>query len=118
MSTDDDHDEKPPVLSYASQTVPERLVTLKRLPPMEGELAAAKLQSEGIRCYLIDQNISIVHPAMSNEVRLQVAEADLERGREILARPAGADAEGEYVDEPWRCPRCHHKAVDLLPLSA
>src|SRR6185436_2296648 len=43
--------------------------------------------------------------------------ADVERAEEILTRPADEDMEGEYADEEWRCPSCHRKAVDLLPLS-
>jgi hypothetical protein len=126
MSSDDDPqpspaDEStgqatPPVLSYASPAVHGKLVTLRRFRQMEAELARAKLESEGIRCLLLDQNLSVAHPLLFNEVPLQVLEEDAERAKEILNRPVADDAEGEYVDEDWRCPRCHRRSVDLLPL--
>ena len=125
-----DSPENPPILSYRSAppgdkpvipyyTAPPqlRLVTIRRLGSMEAQLAQAKLESEGIQCYVLDQNIAMTHPLVFTEVKLQVAETDALRAEEILSQPAAADAAGEYADEDWRCPKCKQKKVDLMPLS-
>ena len=122
--------EQPPILSYRSgppgdkpvipyYTAPPqlRLVTIRRMGSMEAQLAQAKLESEGIQCFVLDQNIATAHPLVFTDVKLQVAETDALRSEEILSQPIADDAEGEYADEDWRCPKCKQKKVDLLPLS-
>lgn len=94
----------------------ERLVTLCSLPPLEAELARAKLEARGIKCFVIDHTMASTHPFIAPLVRLQVAEADLNCAHDILAEPSVKAAEGEYVDEPWRCPMCHRKSIELMPL--
>jgi hypothetical protein len=110
-----------PTLPYASPRVAVNLKTVRRLPAFEANLAAGKLEAAGINSFIADQNIAAAHPLAFSQVRLQVAEADLERAEEILATPsvstASADDEGEYVEEAYRCPKCHRKPVDLAPLS-
>ena len=107
------------VIPYFSVTTPseESLVTLRRMDAMEAQMALAKLESEGIRCYIAGQVLSATHPLLFSDVRLQVVEADALRAEEILRRPPADDLEGEYADENWRCPKCHRKVVDLVPLS-
>jgi hypothetical protein len=117
MSDDRGPDAKPETLSYFTPTVHPRLVTLRRVGPMEAQLAKLKLESEGIRCFVFDQEAVTANPLIFADVKLEVAEDDIERAEEILARPAASDAEGEYADEPYRCPKCHRKdQVELLPL--
>jgi hypothetical protein len=131
MSEDTGHprDETPParpdvaqdgpkqVLAYES-TSSSNLVILCRKPLMEAELAKAKLESEGIQCMLRDTRMAVTYSPLVSEVPLLVLKPDEARAREILARPADDRAtEGEYVDENWRCPRCHHRAIDLVPLT-
>lgn len=142
----DEHDEPEPpppqTIDYASAGMRAesesgaRLKTLKRLPQFEAGLAAAKLEAAGIPTFIADQNISVVHPVLFTEVRLQVREVDFAHAEEVLAAPAELPAEGDeeedddddaardkaetdadYVEEAYRCPRCRRKAVDLLPLS-
>jgi hypothetical protein len=84
---------------------------------VEAELAKVKLESEGIASYVGDQQMAAVHALVISEVPLLVREADVEEAKEILARPPPDATDDEYVDEPWRCPQCHRKTVDLLPLS-
>jgi hypothetical protein len=96
---------------------PSRLVTFRRMRTMEAQLAKAKLESEGVRCFIADENINVAHPFLWSEVTLQVPELELGRAAEILDRPAEDDDEGEYVDEEYRCPKCHRREVDLMPLS-
>jgi hypothetical protein len=83
---------------------------------MEADLAKAKLEAHGIPVSLADREMAAVHPLVFSEVRVQIRECDEFRARELLLRPADDD-EGEYVDEDWRCPNCHRKTIDLLPLS-
>ena len=112
-------DGAPPVLSYDSGRR-ARLKTLKRLPTFEANLAAAKLEAAGVPAFVDDEYVSAAHPLLFSQVRLQVDEADFERAQAILDAPPPAtsdDDRGEYVDEEYRCPRCHRKAVDLVPLS-
>jgi hypothetical protein len=80
-------------------------------------MAKAKLESEGIACCIEGANLSAMHPLLFNEVRLKVQQLDRPRAEAVLARPADSDSEGEYVDENWRCPKCHQKTLQLLPLT-
>lgn len=96
---------------------PSRLVTFRKMRTMEAQLAKAKLESEGVRCFVANENINAAHPFLWSEVTLQVPESELKRAAEILDRPAEDDDEGEYVDEEYRCPKCHRREVDLMPLS-
>jgi hypothetical protein len=136
----DDVDARPPTLPYATPTRAPKLKTIRQLSSFEANLAAAKLQAAGITAFVIDDNISTAYPLVFASVRLQVPEDEVERAESVLSEPAvesaglegdddedalrarsleGADAAGEsdYVDEPYRCPKCHRKDVELLPLS-
>jgi hypothetical protein len=115
-----------PTLSYATgKGNALKLKTLRRLPPFEANLAANKLETHGVRCFVDDQNLSTIHPLLFGDVRLQVDEADLERAEQILATPGGVDIpeseredlNDDYVEEAYRCPKCRRKSVDLLPVS-
>jgi hypothetical protein len=131
-------DAPPPVLQYFGPTVkrtdssgeitgrrtgdPLRLVTLITVDVMEAQLARAKLEAEGVPAFVIDQHASVVHPLLFRNAQLQVAERDVERAKKILDRPAAIDPEdqdgdGGYAEEDFRCPRCHRKAVELVPLT-
>jgi hypothetical protein len=92
-------------------------VILCRLPVVEAELAKAKLESEGIPAVLRDTSMAVMHPLIVSEVPVLVQEPDVARARNVLAQPAGESAEGDYVEEAWRCPRCHRRTVDLQPPS-
>src|SRR5947199_195656 len=94
-SSDETSDEAPEVLNYASPvTVIPKLVNLRLMGVMEGELAKTKLESEGINCFLSGRELHSANPLLFSDVQLQVAEPDLEAARQILDRPAPADAEG------------------------
>jgi hypothetical protein len=121
-----------PSIPYAMHSSP-KLTTIRRLPSFEANLAAGKLAAEGVESFVADQNISVVHPLLFNEVRLQVREIDVERAEEILSKPVAVDAdrdeddddaeaeadadENDYVKEAYRCPKCHRRDVDLMPFS-
>jgi hypothetical protein len=83
---------------------------------MEAQMAKAKLESEGIPCCLLGGDLNAMNPLLFPDVVVQVPATDLTKAKEILSRPAADDTEDEYADENWRCPNCHCKALDLLPL--
>jgi hypothetical protein len=94
------------------------LVTLTQMNAMEAELACTKIQSEGIPCFVADRNWATgSYNAILCMASVQVHESDLERARAILDRPPAQDMEGEYVEEDWRCPKCHRKTIDVMPMS-
>lgn len=84
---------------------------------LEAELAKAKLASEGIRSFISDENLAVMHPLVMGSVHLQVDEADIARAEQILAQPAPVGEDDEYAEEAYRCPKCHRRNVDLLPLT-
>jgi hypothetical protein len=60
--------------------------------PTEAEPLRGKLESEGIDCFLADQNLVAINPLASaalGGVKLQVRASDLERARRILERDQG-----------------------------
>ena len=105
-------------LDTATHPVGDRaLVMLATLPPLEAEMARAKLAAEDIPAVVIGSTLNAAHPLLWADAELQVHASDVDRARQILARPAAAAKEWDYADEPWRCPKCHHKPLELVPLS-
>jgi len=108
-------------LDYASpasrQPAPLPDVLLESMPLNEAELARLKLESEGIHCSIVGQSINTMYPLLFSSVELRVNPSDRDRARQILDTPADDTMEGEYVEEPWRCPKCHRKALELLPAA-
>jgi hypothetical protein len=118
MSEDDPDKPSPAPLEYFTPgRSSSKLVTVRRLGSMEAELAKLKLESEGVRCFIGGQNTASIYPLLFTDVDLQVAESDLAEANEILSIPRAEDEEGEYVEEAFRCPKCHRKSVQLMPLS-
>ena len=107
----------PVLLDYSRPLPGEDLVTLSKMPSMEAELASMKLRSRGVPAFIADQNIATSNPYVFPYVTLQVQQADLEQAKAILAEPASVDADGEYAEEAWRCPKCHRKTVRIQPMS-
>jgi DNA-directed RNA polymerase subunit RPC12/RpoP len=55
--------------------------------PHEAAILQAKLELEGIQCYLQDQNVVVANPFYSNAVggvKLQINDSDLERAKPIV----------------------------------
>jgi hypothetical protein len=98
----------------------DELVTLwtyRDLP--EALIARAKLESEGLECFLADDNMIRMDWFLSNligGIKLKVAAADSEAALALLAEeiPAGFTAEevGEEYQQP-KCPKCGSLDVDF-----
>lgn len=67
-------------------------VVAKFYSPLEADVAAARLRSEGIPCFLANATSQAVLPHLQLLVRLHVRPADADRARIILAE-AAIDAE-------------------------
>ncbi len=63
-------------------------VVAKFYSTLEAEVAAARLRSEGIPCFLANSTSQSVLPHLQLLVRLHVRPADVEHAREILAEAA------------------------------
>ena len=117
-------DESQPLkLTYALPGSESRWVTLGKFIPLEAQLVAAKLHSEGIPTNLADQNMAQMYSALIGfDVRVEVLAHDLEHARGVLeevraTRMKGA-AEEPYLEEDWRCSRCRSRVVNYVPLTA
>ncbi len=68
----------------------EEIVTVASFPePLEAEMARSRLESAGIEVFLSGENARIMEPGLG-PLRLQVAAADAEDARALLA-DAGAE---------------------------
>lgn len=63
-------------------------VVAKFFSPLEGEMAAARLRSEGIHCFLANNISQTVLPHLQIIARLHVRPVDSARAREILQEAA------------------------------
>jgi Putative prokaryotic signal transducing protein len=76
-------------------TPPEGMVTVGRFEsPIEAQMAKGMLESAGVECMLVGENVNNLLQA-AFRVRLQVREEDGPAARELLAQPAGGDSSGE-----------------------
>ena len=85
---------------------------------IEAHVSKTKLESEGIECFIADENIVNMNWFYSNAVggvKLQVKEADVKRAIEILhQKPISVDFvtdEAEKEDEGLYCPKCNSSDV-------
>ncbi len=84
----------------------EELVTVGRFPePIEAEMARGRLESAGIEVLMSGENAAILEPGLG-PLRLQVAPADEEDARAILADAGAelAEAEERVVIRPGELP--------------
>jgi len=91
----------------------EALVNVEKFRDLTAAMIARSLlESDGIQCFLQDENFVRMDWGYSQFIgwiRLQVAPADLERGRELLAAPIPEEldvADGEEPEPQPRCPQC------------
>jgi hypothetical protein len=83
------------------------LVTLRRFRDLpEALIAKGSLESAGIDCYLVDDNmVRIFVPTFTGGARLQIKPDDLAEATEILNEPVPQNFAPE-TGQP-RCPRCY-----------
>jgi hypothetical protein len=113
---DDSGDQSPgdsKVLRYITPAA-VNLVTLRRMPVIQADLAKLRLDSEGIPCFVISH---LAYRGIS-EADLQVAQVDLAAAEEVLGRPPIDMPEGDTIDDDEsRCPKCHKATVELVEPS-
>lgn len=68
-------------------------VVAKYFSSLEAEVAAARLRSEGIPCFLANTISHSVLPSMNLVIRLHTRPQDAERAREILSEAAAETAQ-------------------------
>ena len=104
----------------------DRLVTLASFStPMEAGLARSRLAAEGIDAFLDNENLVAANWLLSGAtggVKLQVRASQIAHAQEVLQKrhelaEEDRDEDDGYTDEPWRCPSCHHRSLDLVPFS-
>lgn len=94
--------EAPQLFSYRRAGDRQTFVTLRRMPAVEAQMAAAKLDAEGITAFVAGQHLAGAHPIFFSEVQLQVLHEDLARAAQVLDQPAvraPARDDDDYADE-------------------
>jgi len=91
-----------------------QLITVKSFDTaIEAHIIKNKLEGEGIRAFVMDENIVTLNPLLNfavGGVRLQVNEEDLDKARQILAEVDSTPLTNEQ-DEVIKCPNC--ESTDL-----
>ena len=92
---------------------PEKLVTVGQFSlGVEAHICKTKLESEGIQCFIQDENLIAVNWLYSNAiggVKLQVKESDVENVRKIFAGLDEVSLHNESESElrQQSCPKCN-----------
>jgi len=88
----------------------EDLVTIGSFAVMVAAHAArARLEAAGIRAYLVGEEVanSLWHVGSAlGGIKLQVAESDVERVKQLVEEEEGAEEQGTGDGRPWRCRPC------------
>jgi hypothetical protein len=87
---------------------------------IEANLVKAKLQSENIECYLLNENFANLMPLFNvatGGVELQVDSTNAEAAHELLKEMRTAPITNDR-DEKLECPRCHSSNIDNSYRSA
>lgn len=108
----------PPPPAVAAEIEVRHLVTVRQFrDPTDALLAKGSLDSSGIECFLVDDNMVRLDWFISNllgGIKLQVNQADVEAANEILDQPIPEDFEVEGVGD-YSQPRCSHcNSMDVV----
>jgi rubredoxin len=86
-----------------------KMITIKVFDnPIDAHILKSKLESEGIHCYVFDENIVSLNLLYSNAiggVRLRVSEDDEQLANEIIASVEEQPFVNE-LDQEIKCPSC------------
>jgi ribosomal protein S27AE len=96
--------------------MPDKLVTVMAFSTLwEAEMARSRLQAEGVPTFLKDGYTINMDWLLSNAlggVKVQVAEGELTRARQILSTPFEVDVRDEGTSECLiKCPRCGNENI-------
>jgi len=90
--------------------MPERLVTVATFSRAMGAyLSKARLESEGIECFVVDEFTVTMNWLFSNAiggVKLNVKESEAQRAAEILRQEPISTDSTEIGEDGLRCPKC------------
>lgn len=110
---------EPPLLEDEDEGEPEELVTVAQYrDASEAIVARALLESEGIACFLQDENLVRMDWLWSNLIggmRLKVLSSDEATARALLEQPLPNPLvleDGQEFEQP-RCPQCGSTEVEL-----
>jgi DNA-directed RNA polymerase subunit RPC12/RpoP len=88
------------------------MITIKTFDnPVEAHILKSRLESEGIHCYLFDENIVTLNPLynqMTGGIKLNIMESDISKANEILTEIEKTPFTDEN-DEQIICPNCKSK---------
>lgn len=86
-----------------------KLITLRTFDnPINAHILKSRLESEGVECFLFDENIStlnLIYAAAVGGVKLNIKSIDIEKANSILSEVDNADLTDDN-DEIMRCPKC------------
>ncbi len=94
----------------------DKIVTLEAFyDPMLAEIIRARLEANGIPCFIADNNIIGANPLYNQAmggIKIKVFEHDLEKCREILSQPEELALTDEKLDQSaTTCPYCNSTNV-------
>jgi len=105
----------------------DRLITIANFnEPLEAHLAKIKLESAGIKCFLLGENFTATYWWASfadRGVKLQVKETEAKRALEILEIKEGhgleKDGKKDLTVETYDllCPKCHSENIEYEKFS-
>jgi hypothetical protein len=76
-------------------TPPDGMVTVARFEsPLEAQMAVGMLESAGVQCFLVGENVNSLLPA-AFRTRLQVLQEDEAAARELMAQAGDSDLAAE-----------------------
>lgn len=95
------------LVTIATYNLPQQLI-----------IAKAKLEANGIECFVKDELTAQVHNFLSNAiggVKLQVLESDANKARKILLERN--DLKADYSESKLKCPNCESGNIDGMGLN-
>ncbi len=116
MGEPDESVSQPLKLTYAAAASEARWVTIGQYTPFEAQLAQAKLQSEGIRCALGNENSANFNVPLMVDVELQVLADDAARAKAVLDSVRAVRATHDKL-VATHCPKCFKNNVEAVRFS-
>ena len=80
----------------------------------EAHLVKSKLESEGIPCFIFDEQINAIDPMLAfatGGIKLKVAETDLQRANDLIHEIHNTELTNEH-GEVITCPECNSSKIE------